>query len=44
MDGSMLWGGGGERGHMWGLVFQRESEAGGQVTPPNRRRGSWEQG
>ena len=36
--------GGGERGHMWGLVFQRESEAGCQATPPNGRRGSREQG
>ena len=30
MDGGILWG---ERDHMQGLVFQRESEAGGQATP-----------
>ena len=30
MDGGILWG---ERGHMQGLVFQRESAAGGQATP-----------
>ena len=37
IDGSMLWGGGGGGGGVgltWGLVFQRESEAGGQVPPP----------